>query len=155
MLFRSRAVPRQYSVTVRLHLAPDNRKKLPEFIDGFKRDFGNDHRFGLFLRTLTHLGGPNNAQTAVFDREQGREAVRSLKKYAEKLNVRHFTVEEQSPVCYAASGNSFVVRADGRINKCTVSLEHPNNQVGSIQDDGDLLLDVSRIVMWKIGRAHV
>ena len=43
-------------------------------------------------------------------------------------------------VCYAARGNSYVVRADGRLNKCTVALEHPNNLnlavfIGAVNQD--------------------
>ena len=54
-------------------------------------------------------------------------------------------------ICYAAKANSFVVRANGRLNKCTVALEHPNNQVGNIKEDGTVELLPQKMMMWMRG----
>jgi uncharacterized protein len=54
-------------------------------------------------------------------------------------------------VCHAARANSFFLRANGRINKCTVGLEHPANQVGWIRADGRMELDAARMAPWVRG----
>ena len=54
-------------------------------------------------------------------------------------------------VCYASRANSFVIRADGRVNKCTISLESPKNQVGRLEPDGGLTLDVGLMLPWMRG----
>jgi uncharacterized protein len=59
--------------------------------------------------------------------------------------------EPSIPVCYAANGSSFVVRSDGRINKCTVALDEECNQVGRLAEDGTLNLDVGRMCGWIRG----
>ena len=43
------------------------------------------------------------------------------------------------------------MRADGRLNKCTVALDHPANQVGRILEDGTLELDRDRTLAWSRG----
>jgi len=44
-----------------------------------------------------------------------------------------------------------VVRADGRVNKCTVALEHAANQVGRLHSDGRLELRGDRMMAWMRG----
>ncbi len=146
-----REVERPFDVLVRLHVDRENEAALPEFIRDYAAAFGTDDRFQLFIRTLACLGGPQDATLPVFAAEAGSAAVRKLSDFARDLGVRNVTIEQHAPVCYAARGNSYVVRADGRLNKCTVALEHPNNQVGRIGEDGLLDLEVPRMRMWMRG----
>jgi uncharacterized protein len=53
--------------------------------------------------------------------------------------------------CYAARANSFVIRSDGRVGKCTVALDDDRNTVGHLSADGRLILDASRIRPWIRG----
>jgi uncharacterized protein len=53
-----------------------------------------------------------------------------------------------SYVCYAAKANSFVIRADGRVQKCTVVLKDDINDVGRIHPDGTLELDQVKLAKW-------
>jgi len=146
-----RDVERPFEVLVRLHVDRENEAALPEFIRDYAAAFGTDDRFQLFIRTLACLGGPQDATLPVFSPEAGGVAVRRLSDLARDLGVRHVTIEQHAPVCYAARGNSYVVRADGRLNKCTVALEHPNNQVGRIGADGRLDLEVTKMRNWMRG----
>jgi uncharacterized protein len=144
-------LPGDFTVTVRLHIDRENHAALRDFIDAYSRVFGTDSRFRLFLRTLSCLGGPNDSRLPVFDDVQGRDAVRQLAKYAASLKLRHVTIEQHSSVCYASRANSFLVRSDGRLGKCTVALEHPNNHVGAIREDGNLEEIASKMYMWMRG----
>ncbi len=51
-------------------------------------------------------------------------------------------------VCYAAKSNSFVIRSDGAINKCTVALDADYNAVGHLLDDGTMRLNLDRLAKW-------
>jgi len=87
----------------------------------------------------------------VFDEDASRSVIDDLRDHAVARGVRCVTTEQHVPICYAARGNSYVIRADGRLNKCTVALEHPNNQVGRIREDGHLDLEVARMGPWLRG----
>jgi uncharacterized protein len=146
-----REIPGDFHILVRLHADRENAHALPTFMDEYEQTFGSDPRFELFVRTLSRLGGPNDSVLPVFGADEGRKAVEALRQRARasRLKQREFTPGEA--VCYAARGNSFLIRANGRINKCTVALEHPNNQVGRLLEDGTVELDVPRMGMWMRG----
>jgi uncharacterized protein len=61
------------------------------------------------------------------------------------------TGESGCVVCYAARANSFVVRPDGRLSKCTVALDDDRNCVGRIASTGELLVDHQRHMPWLRG----
>lgn len=56
-------------------------------------------------------------------------------------------------ICYAAKPNSLLVRADGRIGKCTVAMNDVRNTIGSIEPDGGLVIDNDRLKPWIRGMA--
>lgn len=150
-LLATRQAEGPFRIIVRLHVARDNHAACPAFIRDFAKELGADSRYELFIRTLSRLGGPNDACLPVFEEAEGREAVRGLSRLATELGVRHLTIEQHTPVCYAARGNSYVVRANGRLNKCTVALEHPANQVGMLRADGRVDVAAARLQPWMRG----
>ena len=54
-------------------------------------------------------------------------------------------------ICYAAQPNSLIIRADGRIAKCTVHFGDDMNTLGHIRDDGTLDIDNAKIKPWIRG----
>jgi len=56
-----------------------------------------------------------------------------------------------SMVCYASYANSFVLRSDGTLGKCTVALSHPNNRVGRLLPDGTVEIQASKMTPWVRG----
>lgn len=54
-------------------------------------------------------------------------------------------------ICYAARPNSILIRADGRIGKCTVAFSDPRNELGYIADDGTLQLNTEKLRPWMRG----
>ncbi len=150
-LLAMRDVRADFKVTVRLHASRENHAALPEFIEEYARHFGEDARFRIFLRPLSPLGGPNDAIFPFFEKTAARRVVEVLARCAEEHRVDAVRMEHLQPICYAARGNSFVVRADGRINKCTVALEHPANQVGRIHVDGRVELEDRAVLAWMRG----
>lgn len=51
-------------------------------------------------------------------------------------------------VCYAGMKNNFIIRADGRIQKCTLVLEDPMNTIGYIDSDGMMHIDEEKHKKW-------
>lgn len=58
-------------------------------------------------------------------------------------------------ICYASKPNSLLIRADGRIGKCTVALNDPRNDVGRINADGTLTIDNPKLRPWIRGFEHL
>jgi uncharacterized protein len=150
-LLALRDLKREFTITIRVHVDRKNAHVIPRFIDQCGDAFGSDPRFEMFIRGLSRLGGANDADLAVFQPSEGEAVFQELRSHARSRGLRTMQFSPQDSVCYAARGNSYVVRANGRLNKCTVSLEHPNNQVGHINEDGTVEVDSRKMAMWMRG----
>ena len=54
-------------------------------------------------------------------------------------------------ICYAAKPNSLLIRANGRIGKCTVAFDDERNDLGKLQLDGSLDIDNNKLQPWIRG----
>lgn len=140
-----------FRVIVRLHVDVETQASAPAFIDHYRQSFGGDRRFRLFIRPLSRLGRPGSDGPPLLDPEAGREIVRRLRQLAANKGIGQFGLEKVDAICYASRANSYVVRADGRLNKCSLDLEDPQNQVGRIRSDGTLEIDQSKLWDWLRG----
>jgi uncharacterized protein len=150
-LLAARESGREFAITVRVHADRLNAGVLPGFLQQYKRAFGSDPRFKLFIRSLSRLGGPHDASLEIFDREEGDRVIGALRDLARSEGLALADITGRESVCYASRPNSFLVRANGRLNKCTVALEHPNNQVGRIHEDGTVEVRSPRVAGWMRG----
>ena len=143
-----------FEIHLRVHVDRENHREIPTLLDGCAEAFGEDARFRVFLRKLSRLGGPNDADLPVFDDEdEFADVLRGLQNHAAERGLAQHVPPTEGPVtaCYASKANSFVVRADGRVNKCTVVLDHPRNQVGRLHESGRLELEGGGVVQWMRG----
>lgn len=51
-------------------------------------------------------------------------------------------------VCYAAKANSWVIRSNGRVQKCTVDLYSEKNSIGSLLENGEIRVDEEKLRRW-------
>ncbi|WSQ14993.1 radical SAM protein [Streptomyces sp. NBC_01231] len=135
-------------ILLRVHLTPDNLHVMPEFLTRVRDTFLNDPRFNVFLKRVVRLGGPNDATMDVLDSDDQQVADLEALLVEGGRTERLFEPEE---VCYAARANSLLVRADGRLGKCTVALSDPDNTIGRLLPDGSLEIDNPRLRPWLQG----
>ena len=148
-LLAMRQVQHTFEVVVRLHVHRANIAALPLFLEELARAFGRDHRFRLLFKEVSALGGPGDADFPFLDAGERGAVLRRLRERAGALGLE--CVDLGPAVCYAARGNAFVVRASGRLNKCTVALNQPANDVGCIREDGRLELAAASMHRWMRG----
>lgn len=137
-------------VLLRVHLTPANLPTMPELLRNIRDTFLSDERFSVLLRPIEHMGGPNDAHLDVLDQRQRNIAITELRSL--------LTEDEASPslfdaphVCYASRPNSLLIRADGRVGKCTVALNDPANTIGELSPDGSLRIGRARLDPWVRG----
>ena len=140
-----------YSIMVRVHVDHENFDAIESFLQEYRLAFGDDPRFELFIRGLSRLGGPNDASLRILEGQQGTRSIEMLRARAAALGLRQKQMRLENSICYAARANSFVIRANGNINKCTVALEEPRNVVGRIHADGRLEIDKAVMIPWMRG----
>lgn len=140
-----RDVAGDFEVVLRLHVDEENREDMPGFVATCRETFGGDPRFRLAVRRLARLGGSGDAELPVLGGPSADSVEASLREQAAGAQ------EEKLQACYAGWANSFIVRADGSLNKCSVAQAHPNNRVGVLREDGRLELDTPLMLRWMRG----
>lgn len=148
-LLSIRNSPVPVNMLLRVHLTPENLRLMPEFLAIVKEKFLTDSRFSVHLKNVVPLGGPNDAQTD-FLQASDDAAVAELEASL-RDGSPHEAVYSPEDVCYAARANSLVIRADGRVGKCTVGLSDDRNHIGRLTVDGSLKIDNEKLRPWLIG----
>jgi len=148
-------VEADFSVQVRVHLHRDNLDEIPALLRRCSEAWGGDLRFRLAFKALFHPGRADYEGRSLLTPAQEAEAVRDLYEQAVSLGLATPSGEgagaEKDDICYAAKANSFVVRSDGALNKCSVGLSMPENQVGRLNEDGTVAIDPEQMQYWTRG----
>jgi len=140
-------------VVIRIHLTDRNRDSVLELARHVKHEFGADERFSVFLKPIENLGGP---QASAIKPLKGAERDAYMAALKQALaGTRGISSEElhknSTYICYASKPNSLIIRANGRLAKCTVAFEDPKNDVGHIRPDGTLSIENSKLGFWFRG----
>ena len=139
----------QFEVVLRLHVNARNHVLMAPFIETLKATFGHDPRIQPRVQPLARLGGAGDAELPVLEGQSAAAILQRLRGLIHPdpppASEPHFSI------CYAAWANSFIIRADGSVNKCSVACDHANNNVGRLESDGRLLLDNARMAAWMRG----
>jgi uncharacterized protein len=141
----------EFTITLRLHLTPDNATDMDELINMLDYELKGDKRFNFFLKRITNLGGPNSDQIKMISIQEGEEIIAKLNKKITNNDVINNDKKMQEYICYAAKPNSLLIRANGKISKCTVALNDEFNYIGEIHQDGSLTINNQRLHPWLRG----
>ena len=141
-----------YQVYIRVNFDRESVSTIPEFIDSLGDLFANDSRFSVYFRPVGKWGGPDDPALPVCDMKAGLQAALGFYERARKQGLNTQWLQKHlSPVgyvCYAALPHSFLIRADGRVGKCTVALEDEANSVGRLLPNGQMILDRDKLALW-------
>jgi uncharacterized protein len=127
-----------FTCKLRFNIADSNFNSIKSFINNHSSHFANDKRFSFHFHPIFGM-----SELKLTKEEQLKE----LDELAEIKGFRYDTPSDHS-LCYASKANSFVIRADGRIQKCTVSLKNETNNIGKIDKDGNLNIDEDKFKKW-------
>jgi uncharacterized protein len=146
-LLSLRETPLDLEILLRIHLTPQNANAMPDFLDLIKTTFLEDPRFSVFLKAIARLGGPNNDRIETLSNAELPNLLDRLRRILYGDAPRSSTPY----MCYASKPNSFVIRANGIVGKCTVALEDPRNHIGVLTREGTLELNNVALRPWIRG----
>lgn len=166
-LLASRASSKNFEVVLRIHVTTLNQDSLLYLCDQIRVEFGDDSRFRVDFQDVRNLGGDGGKSVTNLGPLDFRGRVSALNSALGNAPAiaapevptgesagsrRAYEIEAGEPyICYAARPNHLLIRADGRIGKCTVALDDPLNNLGTISPDGELKLDQERARSWSNG----
>ena len=140
-----------FRIVLRLHFLQHTLTDIYRIIEFINANWC-DTRLLVHFAPIQKLGGKNDADMNVIKNSSKNsilDQLRSALKYRSQALVLN---DPQNPyVCYASKMNSVVIRADGRLSKCTVALYNDKNSVGRLLDDGTIEVDLDKFKDWGIG----
>jgi uncharacterized protein len=140
-----------FNITVRVNYNEEILSGMNEFVDAIL-DVLTDKRFTLYFERIKKLGGNRDSELCVMnDLDELVANMQMIGDFVGKgivpYNHFYFTLP-CSLVCYAGNPNSFVIDYDGKVRKCTLELDNELNQVGYIDDNGELHLNHRKHAPW-------
>lgn len=179
-LLAARDSTHAFDILIRIHLTDNNVTSAQKLVDAVVKEFSGDPRFSVLLRRIENMGGANGEKVVVLDFDTAARTARRMKAQLDAAGLRcHDAVsaggfesqvaaisagtasssENASDpmtlaggyICYAAQPNSILIRADGRLGKCTVAFDDPKNTVGVIREDGSVFIDGENMNYWLRG----
>jgi uncharacterized protein len=161
-LLAIRSSSHDLTVTIRVHLQPHSVESTAELTDHMIREFAGDSRFDAMFKPAGDWGGPNSGAIDVLSEA---DAARISSELAERWQQARCGASAPAPetsgsaapapeapyVCYASRPNSLMIRANGKVGKCTVMLSDPRNEIGELRSDGTIAMHAGRLTPWLRG----
>ncbi|WP_315709633.1 radical SAM protein [Brenneria uluponensis] len=148
-LIEARKSTLNFNMILRVHYSPDSIYQTIKLIEIINKEFSNDRRFTVLFHSIEKLGGDNDNNITIFNDKKEKMAYLSelLRLIQPELIAQSINSDH---ICYAAKLNSFVIRPNGDILKCTVALNSDVNNIGHLNKDGFMTLDMDKIRVWSI-----
>ena len=141
----------EFCIILRVHFFQEQWEEKIKLVEAISRNFGDDERFRVHVIGVSKFGGPNDDRLSVASGEEKKRIRLELLSYVPP-HMRKIPGEDyENYICYASKGNSFVIRSDGRVSKCTVGLYDDRNIVGKLLTNGTLQVDNDKIRPWFVG----
>jgi uncharacterized protein len=120
-------------------------------LEGVKR-----HLLGVYHQTKSTMADVslpmNSSEVKVVVKDATATAVRSAPLPESAGSRRRDEMSSTEPyVCYAAKPNNLIIRANGRVGKCTVALDDKRNDLGYLDVDGNIVIDHEKHKLWFRG----
>jgi uncharacterized protein len=143
------------SVQLRLHLTNENFGSMKQLAAKLRDELLGDSRFSTLIRAVENLGGPNAASIKPLSHDESSRRTREINDILYPGNGT-ISPPPKAPldICYASRPNSIVIRANGKIQKCTVALGSEDNTVGHLDATGAINLDPRQMQLWMRGYAN-
>ena len=92
----------------------------------------------------------NSIQSQLINNDSYKELLRTIIDLKPKVNFKSHMRDLDSfqSKCYAALRNSYIVGSDGLIYKCTEGFDMPENQIGYLNEDGEMIIDHAKHMKW-------
>jgi uncharacterized protein len=143
-----------FTFILRVHVSAENQQHVRRLLELMSRTIQDDDRFQISISPLSRFGGQNDAALPVLAGADRRwqivpDEVQALREHASSLGL--YLLPRGQFVCYASKLNSFVLRSNGRIGKCTVALYDQRNTIGELRPDGSVSIDPEASRWWSRG----
>ena len=143
-----------FQIAIRMNVTKSQIPLMEEYAAFMAAEFGQDPRFSFLFRPAGDWGG-ERVHGVQDELVSSLDAVyEALLRSEARLNYDINISLMGNSTCYAADRNSFILGSDGTIYKCTVRFDKEYNRLGRISENGDLLIDYTKLNRWLVQPAR-
>lgn len=129
----------QFQIILRHNILAGDRDF--SWYDHLYKLFGADKRFTVMVRAVGNWGGESVKSLDLLEEEQQEQLLSEHTAYLNKVGMQGGGQDAPfSGICYASYPHGFVFRPSGKIEKCTIALDHPKNMVGYVDPDKGVVI---------------
>lgn len=137
-----------FELLLRVHYTANTHSDVKSLVSMINDRFPNEKRLQILLKAIARLGGKNDHQILPILERNQKSLESDIVSKGDRISfITKSAIDNY--VCYAAKRNSILIRADGRLGKCTVALEDPINTVGKIETTGIITIDEGKMDIWS------
>lgn len=137
-----------FSIVIRTNFTSEMAERMEPYIRFLYNNFGEDRRFSFLFRPVGDWGGYRVSQiqsTIISDFSYVLDKMIYSKV---QLNYGVYYGILKNGICEAAKRNSYIIKPSGEICKCTCLLDLPDNQVGQLDENGNMNLNKNLLSKW-------
>lgn len=137
-----------FNIIIRINVTKALLDNLEKFMEFLNFSFSNDKRFTFYFRPVGNWGG--DAIKNIKDDLLENDSIFFNKILESNVSLNHdiYVNFLRNPICNAAFSNSYVIRANGIIGKCTESLYSEYNNIGYLDLKGNMIINEDKYINW-------
>lgn len=139
----------QFQIILRHNILAGDRDL--SWYDHLYKFFGADNRFHVIVRAVGNWGGESVKSLDLLEDGQRSQILLEHVAYLDKIGFQKGDKRDGpfSKICYASYPRGFVFRPSGKIEKCTIALDHPKNMVGYVDPDKGVVINDEANRLWS------
>ena len=139
-----------FKIIIRTNIAQDMIESLDDHYKQLYTLFGDDNRFGFFIRPVGDWGGDiiNKISNDLLSEESFRSVYEKIGNMDLDLDFSRHLSFYNNCTCSACYDNSFIIGYDGKVHKCSCELDNDVNNLGYLNSKGEMILDEAKTWKW-------
>lgn len=139
-----------FRFTIRTNVTSEVAKDMVGHLKKLTDIFKDDKRFVFFFRPVGRWGDTKEKEIHNNLLHSFSSIYDPIIRAGIPLNYQIYSSLLENQMCHAAEQNYYVLRSDGEINKCTMLLSHPENNLGYLRNDGKMVIDYWKAINWIV-----
>ncbi|BFH15378.1 SPASM domain-containing protein [Paenibacillus melissococcoides] len=150
-LIQMKHSPENFHVIIRSNINDEVATTMNQYISLMGKLFAEDSRFTLHFHPIKNLKREQTSDIYLCDKKELFAFYDKAKEEGFNFDYYKRSLYPGGSECYASNPSSLVIGSDGMIYKCTVAFNNPYNHVGDILENGDVVIDQEKWILWTTG----
>lgn len=156
-LIQTKNVNENFIMILRSNITKSNIESIKKFLNVVSSYLSNDKRYYFTFFIVKRSGSINDDKLDFIEREKRESVLKDLYNYALDLGLnvlsntllyRLESIPTKYGMCGAVYPYSIVIRNDGKIFKCPMTVLIDDEAIGYLDEDGSLVIEEKKVNRW-------